>query len=99
MKTVTFPGEPETKDVGAVTRLWPAGVLRVMCDGTCDLSLTYFRAPTVATLKFTDTTRATVEFAGDLDDLLKADLVKIAKSMGIDDGGLKADIVARIRPT
>ena len=97
MKTLKFPGEPETKSVGTVTRLWPAGALRVTCNGRCSMDLAYFRKPTAATLEFTGTTKATVECGLDLDELRKSDLVEIATAMGIDHAGRKADLLKRIR--
>jgi hypothetical protein len=76
---------------------WPAGVMRVTCDGRCSMDLAYFREPTVAALEFTGATKATVECGLALDDLSKSELVSIAKEMGIDHAGLKAAVVARIK--
>ena len=75
---------------------WPAGVMRVTCNGRSNIDLAYLPEPSVVAIEFTGATQATVECGLDLDDLRKAELVAIAKARGIDHDGLKSDLAARI---
>jgi hypothetical protein len=77
-------------------RKLPAGAMRVVCDGDASSDVAYLPEPAVVQLAFRGCTRATIECGLPLDDLRKSDLVKIAKSLGIDHDGRKSDIVARI---
>ena len=76
---------------------WPAGVMRVTCNGRSNIDLAYLPEPSVVAIEFTGATQATVECGIDLDGLRKSDLVEIATAMGIDHAGRKSDLIDRIR--